>query len=362
MAKKRLVFSIVTASHFGRAVALAKTIRGLSRGNTIDLHCLLIGEVKRPILNTFPGRITKFSELANSSLSLRQLAFKYEPFALCSALKPYFAAYLARRSKATDLIYLDTDILVTSSLEPVFKELKKNKFLLTPHYIYSAENIPRGFNYNEGHTLARGVINSGFFAFKNIKVSIEFLDWWASRTFYRCENSPQDGYFYEQKWLDLGLGYFPFLHIWRHPGCNVAFWNLHERRLGKSGQRFTSNGSPLLFFHFSGWNSQDPKRLSRYSKNWHIQPGSIEEELMIRYRLNSAEHSYCDGAKYKFDRFNNKVLITPEMRALFRSLDPQIANRFGDPFATKGRFTFFAKVKCIEGISSGSSENERSQN
>jgi tetratricopeptide (TPR) repeat protein len=42
------------------------------------------------------------------------------------------------------------------------------------------------------------------------------------------------------------------VHVLRHPGVNLAPWNVDNHALAKDGAAVTVDGSPVIFFHFSG--------------------------------------------------------------------------------------------------------------
>ena len=53
-------------------------------------------------------------------------------------------------------------------------------------------------------------------------------------------------------------------YIERSPAYNVAYWNLDQRSLGITDDVVTVDGSPLKFFHFSGFNPAKPWWLSKH--------------------------------------------------------------------------------------------------
>jgi hypothetical protein len=77
-------------------------------------------------------------------------------------------------------------------------------------------------------------------------------------------SSPERGLFVDQKWIDLVPGYVSDVHVLRHPGYNVAYWDLGARRISRNGGDVLVNGERLAFFHFSGYNPHAPLRVSRY--------------------------------------------------------------------------------------------------
>src|SRR4029079_6460495 len=78
-----------------------------------------------------------------------------------------------------------------------------------------------------------------------------------------CLVRPADGRFVDQRWMDLAPSYFD-VAIWKDPGCNVAYWNLHDREVTRGASGYEVNGGPLRFFHFSGFSRLRPSESSKY--------------------------------------------------------------------------------------------------
>ena len=61
--------------------------------------------------------------------------------------------------------------------------------------------------------------------------------------------------------MNLAPVFFDGVHVLHHPGCNVAYWNLHERSLTVTGESYRVNEvAPLVFFHFSAYDPRQPDR------------------------------------------------------------------------------------------------------
>jgi len=68
-----------------------------------------------------------------------------------------------------------------------------------------------------------------------------------------CFFDSKRGMFAEQLWLNLVPIYFNKVDILRHEGCNVSYWNLHERFLSEIDNVYYVNQKiPLIFYHYSG--------------------------------------------------------------------------------------------------------------
>src|SRR4029079_5557309 len=107
-----------------------------------------------------------------------------------------------------------------------------------------------------------GMFNLGFVCVSDD--ALPFLDWWHERTRVDAVNDPRDGLFTDQRWVDFVPSLFPhFVH--RARGCNVAYWNLFERPIGRAlDGSLTAGGEPLAVFNFSGYDPERPHTLSKH--------------------------------------------------------------------------------------------------
>src|SRR5262249_38053560 len=127
---------------------------------------------------------------------------------------------------------------------------------------HTLEPMPRdGHIPDESAILMSGVYNCGFVAVG--PKSGDFLDWWMQRLRRDCIVKIEKGMFVDQRWVDFTPGYFEH-HIYRDPAANVAYWNLAERDVVWTGERYEVNGHPLQFFHYSGFEPGRPDQLSKF--------------------------------------------------------------------------------------------------
>ena len=241
-----------------------------------------------------------------------RLAYKYDILELNTALKPSFLKWIFAQG-FEQAIYLDPDIQLHAPLLPVFDALEKSGIVLTPHTL---KPVLDGFRPSELDFLRAGAFNLGFIALRKGADSLALLDWWESRCLAHGFNDPALGTFVDQKWMDLAPSYFDSVGILRDPGCNVAYWNLHERRLEKSGDRLLVNGVPLCFFHFSGVKANDPRQLSKYQNRHSLTAGTVLQSLVADYcsALLAAGHEQSIKLRYTFATLDDGTVITPTMR------------------------------------------------
>jgi glycosyltransferase involved in cell wall biosynthesis len=158
--------------------------------------------------------------------------------------------------------YLDPDIQVFNDFTALLDD--DTSVSLTPHLL---SDIPEdGYRPSTSDILKAGFFNLGFCSVRPSAAS--FLDWWSERLQFDCLNNDTSGYFTDQKILDLAPLKTSVQTI-RQPGCNVAYWNLHERSIVKDAGVWRVAHElalhPLYFFHFSGFSMSGTPSLSRHA-------------------------------------------------------------------------------------------------
>ncbi len=271
---------------------------------------------------------------------LPRFCFQYTILELNTAVKATFLRHLLRKPGVSKLLYLDPDILVFRALTELCDLLDRYSILLTPHLLEALD--ADGRKPSERDILQAGAYNLGFLALRNDATVGRFLDWWARRLYDRCIVEPAAGLFVDQRWIDLVPGMFDGVHVLRHPGYNVAYWNLLHRRLEIDGDDIRANGQPLHFFHFSG---VDPERLDTVSKHqdrWSLDELPEIRPLFEEYRdrLMAAGYEETRRWPYGFRCFDNGLAIPPLVRRMYLRLGDGVA-QFGDPFATGHRGSFW---------------------
>ncbi len=260
--------------------------------------------------------------------------FKYTVLEANTAVKPYLLQHLLERS-AGRVVYLDPDIQLFAPLSRIEELLGEANVVLTPHL---TAPIDDGRMPDELAVLRSGAYNLGFLALADGEPTRSFLAWWQDRIFDRCVVRVEQGLFVDQKWIDLVPGMVPGVRILTDPGYNVAYWNLHERRV-RLGERPEVNGRPLVFFHFSGIDLERPEVVSRHQDRYRLSELGDVAVLFDRYigLVKASGWAECAGWRYAFSSFDDGTPIPDAARDLYRTLGPG-RRRFGDPFAVADGF------------------------
>jgi hypothetical protein len=269
----------------------------------------------------------------------KAVAFKYGVVELNTNVKPTFLKKLLGLD-VDHLIYFDPDILICSPVDIIYETLDAHAIVITPH----CTSPNNGDLYAELLLLRNGVFNLGFIAVSKTEEAHRFLTWWEDRCLSAGYSERWTGLFVDQKWINLVPSYFDSLTILKHSGCNVAYWNLHERVLEETTGSWVVNGEvPLVFFHFSGIHVDGGSRISKYTDQFTLESRPDLIRLFSDYRDRLILYGIRNNARhqYAFSHYSNGGLITNLQRAAFAAnLD-----KFGasDPFNADGPFYAWAK-------------------
>jgi hypothetical protein len=284
----KIVYTVCSLNRLGQVKALAKTLRQ----HNPDYHffACLADEINGRI-DTEEYKDITFIPLSSVPVkNAKELTARYDIFELSCALKAYFGNYLMQQYNADVLLYFDTDICVYNSFLAIEEALKQNSILLTPHY---SSPIPADGKYPlERDVLNSGLYNGGFIGMRNDETSRQFLQWWQDRLYDQAFNNVCEGMMVDQLWLNLVPLFFDSVNIFTNPGCNTAYWNLHERTLSEKESTVMLNNEPLIFFHFSGFSIDQPERLSTHQNRFRAKENSVLMKLVKDYRQLLKENDF----------------------------------------------------------------------
>lgn len=211
--------------------------------------------------------------------NLNAWIFGHDVVELCTAVKGTMLRMMLEEG-AGKVVYLDPDIAVLGSLDPVAALLDYHDIVLTPHQV-DPESHRVAIIDNEICSLKHGTYNLGFVAVANRAEGLRFAQWWEERLLGWCHEDYHKGIFVDQKWCDLAPGFFGSLHILRDPGYNVASWNISKRRVtAELDGRVLVNGSPIRFFHITKFGPVGDTMTQRYARD-----NTEVYELWAWYRL-----------------------------------------------------------------------------
>ncbi len=283
---------------------------------------------------------------------LRVLAMQYDILELNTNVKPTFMKYLIQTYALDALVYLDPDIFVYAPFEPVFGPLSEGATaVITPHM---TTPVFDGRSPAEQDLLYNGTYNLGFIAIGNTPEGLRLLDWWEHRCLALGYSEGRTGLFVDQKWINLIPGLFDRVVISRDAGLNMAYWNLHERKLarkddaGYTVESPVSGRVPLRFFHFSGVEPEDPALLSKHTNRFTLASRPDLLELFADYKRAVLGNRAWEAEQlpYGFDRLSDGTALNRLARRIFAAHLEHFtvpAGLSSDPFDAQGVFAVFAR-------------------
>ncbi len=268
-------------------------------------------------------------------------AFSYDVIEFNTNVKPAALKKLLNLYKA--VLYLDPDIEVYSSLNSVFESLGGASIVVTPH---SNTPVLDGFKPDDLELLKFGAFNLGFVGVSQCDEGFAFLDWWSERCLEHGYYEPQLGLAVDQKWVGLAPCFFPNLKVLHDQGLNVAFWNLHERKLEKVDGSWTVNGTTALkFIHFSSFGAGVPGLVAHKQTRFIIGSRPDFSELAIEYEKKLAANASSEFSEqpYGFDFFDDGTYIAPALRRFYGALRADAFLSENNPFSIHGPVKKFAE-------------------
>jgi glycosyltransferase involved in cell wall biosynthesis len=285
---------------------------------------LLVDGEPRDALVFSEGQVVLLSDLGLHNAGW--FAAKFTASELSNALKPVFLRYLA--GFTDKVIYLDCDIAVFSRLTEMIDLMETRDLVLVPHML---EPLPRPEQFWTHPTRAdifnSGLINAGCFGIRLANCRT-FLTFWEDANLAPGAFYEGAGYQTDQQHLNWALVTVPNACVLRESRYNVAFWNLHDRdfRLELVQNRelqFEVDRKPLGFFHFSGYDVNEPLRLSRHDGRHSVYDLPAVAEILNWY----SEQIFVSSAAglmnepYRFDRFANGFQPNRFVRELLKKYE-----------------------------------------
>jgi glycosyltransferase involved in cell wall biosynthesis len=331
------VCTIASKNYLAQVRTLAESFRCYHP--SIPLYFLL---VDRPD-GYFDPAAEPFVTVQLADLPIPNLAgfcFQYTILELNTAVKPFLLAYLFDRCGVDRLLYFDPDIKFYAPVTPLFDALGESSVVLLPHLTQPLLDEARP---SELDILRSGSYNLGFVGLARAETTTRLLAWWQEKLRRYCLADVSQGLFTDQRWMDLVPGMFEGVRIIRDPGYDVAYWNLQHRPLRRDDGAYAVDGAPLRFFHFSGFDPDSADTVSKHQDRYRLQDLPCLIDLFGGYKADLIRHGFAQVRSwpYAFARFDDGSRIPDAARKIYRDLGSQ-AERFGDPFSSRGEERFMA--------------------
>lgn len=291
--------------------------------------------------------LIELEELDNIN-DIYSFCFKYNILELNTAVKPFFLEYLFKKYNLDKLVYFDPDIMIMRPIDKIFDILDENSIIITPHITKPIEIDE--FSPCEMTFLKAGTYNLGFIAMSCYEKVKRVLKWWQERLYYYCISDFGKGLFVDQKWIDLLPSLFDDIYILRGNEFNVAYWNLHERTITFTNNKFYSNDKEIVFFHFSGFDI-NLNEISKYQNRFNLKNNKSLFELFNLYRDKLVQNEYFEASKwpYYYNKYSNGEDITDIERRIYYLLPQTRKQEMGNPFIVDHEKSFYCWYKIENG-------------
>ena len=301
--KKECIFTIIAPNYVPQATILIESIS--KHIESANFFLILVQdcenvEIKNSLYSWILERCTDEINLNILTLSdikwedersIYEMVNKYSLLEFCTAIKPSIFLHLFGEDWS-QVTYLDPDILITHDFRNEIDLLADIN--LTPHIFrdYPDEYLP-----NLLTILNAGLYNLGFISAN--QNSSAAMKWWASKLIDGCYMDIGNGMHVDQKWIDF-MPLFVKSNVIKSPGLNMAYWNLHERKLQyRNNQLFVVTKFykkvPLSFFHFSGFINKN--KLSKHSTRPKIKKSDWQLVKLINFYEKKLK-KYCGEFNY----------------------------------------------------------------
>jgi Glycosyl transferases group 1 len=332
------ICTIVARNYLAYARVLAESF--LAQHPTGECVVLVIDDVA----NEVDDASEPFEVLRPHELDIERfegMAAMYDVTELATAVKPWLLEQLLADGDGTPIAYFDPDIRFYAPVDEIERQAAEYKVVLTPHITAPIPDDDK--QPGELDLMASGTYNLGFVAMAPSARTQELLKWWQKRLRYDCVIDHALGYFVDQRWFDLVPNTFAGTAVLRDPGMNVAYWNLHERTVTRDEDgAWLVNGQPLRFFHFSGFDPDEPHLLSKHQTRTRLSKRPDLAALCLEFAKEvDADRRAGEGTTpYAWDALGDGRPWNRRLRRLYREGEREGAFRLS-PFDRAGAREFF---------------------
>lgn len=246
-----VAFTICSNNYIPKSQVLCTSIKKVSATNVF----LVLADKKNDAIDYSTLGFDKIIYAEDLPIAdLQWMKEHYNIVEFNTALKSFAFEYIFSNTNFNAVYYFDPDIKVYQPIEELDATWTDYKIILTPHCLTA---IPFDNKFpGENLFLNHGIFNLGFIGLRRSSVADEVVKWWNERLLKNCIIDLKEGFFVDQIWANVLPVYYPeSTFICRLLGANMAYWNLHERKLEIVENQYRINRTEKLFFyHFSSFD------------------------------------------------------------------------------------------------------------
>ena len=311
-----LFFTICARNYLALAYSLAESVLSLY-GDSVFTIWLMEEDIGDEIPPMSGVHLRPIKSVMSPG-TWRQRTLRYHVLELSTSVKASAFMQLFAEG-AQQVVYLDPDIYLFSRLDEIESLLANGAAgCVLPHMLTP---LPKDKKYPDDLAILKsGVFNLGFLALRACPETEKFLEWWDAWLHTHCWADPITGVFTDQRWMDYVPCLWPGISVCRHMGYDVAYWNLHERKLLHDGGLWYINKEPLRFFHFSGFDPSNQEKVSKHQDRFRANDIKGLSELLSFYarRLVANGHNTYRNFPLPQPFFSNGLSCDTVVRHAFR--------------------------------------------
>ena len=195
---------------------------------------------------------------------------------------PVFVRFCLEKIPKNQLLTkVDSDLYFYQSPRPVFERAQGHSVIITPH------RFPAALRDRERY----GKFNTGWVSLRNNRAGMACARDWEQQCLQWCHDRPEPKRYADQKYLDAWPKRHQGVRILKHPGANLANWNVGEADLVWDGAKVWVNGQPLLFYHFSGLHRLADRVFDPQWHQYDLKPSSILIHRVYRPYLSALQEA-----------------------------------------------------------------------
>lgn len=229
-------------NYAARGLALHRSL--MRHCDDFVLHILCLDAATREALAALsPARteLIDLEALERWDSGLREARGNRSALEFYFTCKPVLLDYLIQRHPQTGRVdYLDADLGFFADPALLDGEVAGSPVALSPHR-FSERNMTRS---------QYGIFNAGWLSVGTDEEGRRFIAWWRALCLEWSGMVVEETRFGDQKYLDRVPALFPQAIALRHPGANLAPWNIDRCRVEMTPEGIAVDGKPLVFFHF----------------------------------------------------------------------------------------------------------------
>ncbi|MBV8801256.1 MAG: glycosyltransferase [Alphaproteobacteria bacterium] len=329
-----VIFTIVANNYFAYASTLMRSV-SVHHPHSTRVVVLCDEFNSRIDYEAIPASVIRARDLGIPDFE--QMSMIYDVMEFSTAIKPFVFQHFLCGQGARAVLYLDPDILVLRPLSHVSAALRCGlPLVLTPHM---TQPLQDGREPSDLTIMKSGIYNLGFLAVADSEDTRNLMQWWSERCRRDAIVDIPNHKFTDQRWMDLAPAFVRRSFILRHPGYNLAYWNLSQRPVERKEGRYTTCGRHVHFVHFSGVVPSNTAIFSKHQDRF--TPETIGDLRPLFDAYIAALHSNGWGESstipYAYNFFSGGRSVHRAMRRSYRRHEDQQMAAGGNPLEGDGR-------------------------